>query len=332
MGKRKVLLTGGSGFIGSHLAEELIQQGDEVCIIDDLSTGNIENVDHLKKNERFSYTIDTIFNKPLMAELVDRADVVFHLAAAVGVRLIVEHPVRTIETNIGGTEIILDLAAKKKKKVVISSTSEVYGKGTQQPFNEESDLVMGATSKSRWCYAASKMVDEFLAKAYWKEKQLPVIIVRLFNTVGPRQMGRYGMVLPRFVEQALLGKPITVYGDGRQRRSFTWIKDTVRALIDLSQHPQAVGEVFNIGHGKDTSIADLAGVVKEIAGSKSEIIFVPYEEAYEEGFEDMERRLPDISKIRKFIGYEPTLNLRSIIEQTVEYYREKYELSGRVLA
>lgn len=322
---RNVLITGGAGFVGSYLAEALLERGHEVSVIDDLTTGSVGNIEHLKHHRGFSYTFDTIFNRLLMAELVDRADVIFHLAAAVGVKLIVENPVRTIETNIKGTETILELASKKNKKVIITSTSEVYGKTTQHLFEEESDLVLGATSKSRWCYAASKIVDEFLAKAYWKEKGLPIVIARLFNTVGPRQSGRYGMVLPRFARQALREEPITVYGDGSQRRSFTWVGDTVNALVGLSEHPKAVGGVFNVGHFKDVSILDLAKLVKEISGSKSEIVFIPYEDAYEEGFEDMQRRLPDISRIRRLLGYEPTLDLGQILVRIIGSYRMKLE-------
>jgi len=317
------LITGGAGFIGGYLSERLLEQGNAVAVIDDLSTGSIENLEGSRKHDRFSYTIDTIFNKPLAAELVDRADVIFHLAAAVGVKLIVEDPVRTMETNIRGSEIILELAAKKQKKVVMASTSEVYGKTTQHLFNEDSDLVLGSTSKSRWCYAASKIVDEFLAKAYWKQAGLPIVIVRLFNTVGPRQTGRYGMVVPNFVDQALHSEPITVYGDGTQRRSFTWVGDVVDALIALSQHPQAVGEVFNIRHSKDISILELAQLVKKAAGSDSEIVFIPHNEAYEEGFEDMQRRLPDISKINRLIGYKPTLDLGQIVERVIAHQRER---------
>jgi UDP-glucose 4-epimerase len=317
------LITGGAGFIGGYLSQRLLEKGNAVAVIDDLSTGSIDNLEGSRRFDRFSYTIDTIFNKPLVAELVDRADVIVHLAAAVGVKLIVENPVRTMETNIRGSEIILELAAKKQKKVVMASTSEVYGKTTQHLFHEDSDLVLGSTSKSRWCYAASKIVDEFLAKAYWKQEGLPIVIVRLFNTVGPRQTGRYGMVIPSFVDQAIHSEPITVYGDGTQRRSFTWVGDVVEALIALAQHPQAVGEVFNIGHSKDISILKLAQLVKEAAGSDSEIVFIPHNEAYEEGFEDMQRRLPDISKINGLIGYKPTLDLGQIVERVIDHHREK---------
>jgi UDP-glucose 4-epimerase len=318
---QKVLITGGAGFIGSHLAEALLERGYSVSTIDDLSTGSIENIRHLKGRRNFSHTNDTIFNRSIMAELVDAADVIFHLAAAVGVQLIVENPVRTIETNIKGSEIVLELAAKKNKKVVIASTSEVYGKTTQHLFHEDSDLVLGSTSKSRWCYAASKIVDEFLAKAYWKQQGLPIVIVRLFNTVGPRQTGRYGMVIPRFVGQAIQDQPITVHGDGTQRRSFTWIGDVVNALIGLSEHTGAVGEVFNIGHTKDISILELAQFIKSAAGSRSEIVFIPHSEAYEEGFEDMQRRLPDIAKIGSLLSYKPTLDLGEIVDRVVAYHR-----------
>ena len=320
---QKLLITGGAGFIGSHLAETLLSQDYEVRVIDDLSTGSIENIERLKDHAHFSYVIDTVMNRQLMAELIDWADVIFHLAAAVGVRLIIEQPVRTIETNIEASRIILELAAKKGKKVLIASTSEVYGKLNKEKFGEEDDLVLGPTSKARWCYAASKIIDEFLAKAYFKEKGLPVVVVRLFNTIGPRQTGQYGMVVPRFVRQALSNEPITVYGDGTQRRSFTWIGDVVNTLISLSQHPKAIGEVFNIGHTKDISIHELALMVKELTKSSSEIIFIPYEEAYESGFEDMPRRLPDISKIQELIGYRPTLDLPDMLEKIIEYEKIK---------
>ena len=317
----KVLITGGAGFIGSHLTETLLEQGNEVDIIDDLSTGSIENIDHLKRKKGFSYTIDTVLNRPVMAELTDRADVIFHLAAAVGVRLIIESPVQTINTNIKATEIVLELASKKKKRVLVSSTSEVYGKLKRTPFSEEDDLVLGPTSRSRWAYAASKIIDEFLAKAYHKEHGLPVIVVRLFNTIGPRQTGQYGMVVPRFVQQALRGEKITVYGDGKQRRSFTWIGDAVEAMIALLAHPKAEGEVFNVGHVKDISIYELAVLIKQLTESPSEIQMIPYEQAYEAGFEDMQRRLPDISKIHQLIGYQPSMDLPEMLERIIAYER-----------
>jgi UDP-glucose 4-epimerase len=317
----RYLITGGAGFIGSHLAEELLKRGEEVVIIDDLSTGSMDNIEHLKKNSEFTYIIDTITNKYLLAEFVDKADIIFHLAAAVGVKLIVESPVRTITTNISGTEAVLEMAAKKKKLVVIASTSEVYGKANKVPFQEDDDRVLGPTCKARWSYACSKAVDEFLALAFWKEKKVPVIIARLFNTVGPRQTGRYGMVIPTFVKQALDDEAITVYGDGDQTRSFTWVGDVVRALTDLANHPHAVGEVFNVGNGKEIKIRDVARMVKAQTKSPSKIVFVPYEEAYEEGFEDMKRRVPDISKLQRLIDYSPTLDLPDILERVVEYYK-----------
>jgi UDP-glucose 4-epimerase len=320
---RKVLITGGAGFIGSHLTEALLECGDQVQIIDDLSTGSIQNILHLKSHPRFSYMLDTVMNRPLMLELVDEADVVFHLAAAVGVRLIVEQPIRTIETNIKATEMVLELCARKQKPVLLSSTSEVYGKLDQPTFSEDGDLVLGPTSRARWCYAASKIIDEFVARAYYKEKGLPVVVARLFNTIGPRQTGQYGMVVPRFICQALLGEPITVYSDGTQRRSFTWVGDVVQAMMALIEHHRAYGEIFNIGHTKETTIRELATLVKEMVGSQSEIQFVPYEQAYEAGFEDMPRRLPDISKLHRLIGYRPTLSLPEILARTIGYYRQK---------
>lgn len=329
---QRALITGGAGFIGSHLAEALLKVGWNVEVIDDLSTGGIDNIMHLKGNPRFSYVLDSVLNRSLMMELVDRADMVFHLAAAVGVRLIVEQPVRTIETNIKATELTLELCARKAKPVLLISTSEVYGKSERQRFNEEDDLILGATSKSRWCYAASKIIDEFLAKAYFKEKGLPAVVVRIFNTIGPRQTGQYGMVVPRFVRQAIRGEPITVYGDGKQQRSFTWVGDVVRALITLIQHPQAYGEVFNIGHTKEVSIYDLALLVRTMTHSASEIVFVPYNEAYEEGFEDMRRRLPDLSKVERLIGYKPTLDLPELLTHVIAYEKEQLGSAGeRVL-
>jgi UDP-glucose 4-epimerase len=317
----RALLTGGAGFIGSHLAERLLQLGYEVLVIDDLSTGSIENISHLKSERGFSYTIDSINNESLLAELIDRSDVVFHLAAAVGVKLIVEQPVRTIETNVHGTEVVLKHASKKRKLVVLASTSEVYGKSTDVPFREGAELVLGATVKHRWAYACSKLLDEFLALAYWKERKLPVVIARLFNTVGPRQTGQYGMVLPTFVGQAIGGRPLTVFGNGRQSRSFTYVGDVVDALIGLAREPRAVGEVFNIGSKNEVTIRDLAERVKQLADSDSLIQYVPYDQAYEAGFEDMPRRVPDLSKIGALIGYEPKLGLDDIIRSVVQYAR-----------
>lgn len=317
----RALITGGAGFVGSHLAEALVARGDEVYVIDNLSTGSIENIEHLKPHPSFRYTIDTIMNEPVTAELIDRVDVVFHLAAAVGVRLIVESPVNTIETNVHGTEMVLKLANKKKKKVVIASTSEVYGKSEVVPFREDNDLVMGPTSKGRWSYACSKAIDEFLALAYHKEKRLPVVVVRLFNTVGPRQTGRYGMVIPNFVKQALMGHPLTVHGDGSQTRCFTYVSDVVEGLLRLAAHDGAVGRVFNIGNDREeVSILELARRVKARTQSTSEIQAIPYSQAYEEGFEDMQRRVPDLSRIRALVGYEPQVHLDQILDRVIEYF------------
>ena len=315
----KVLITGGAGFIGSHLAEALLERGDQVYALDDLSTGSIENIEHLKGKKGFGYTIDTVMNEAVTAENVDRVDTVVHLAAAVGVRLIVESPVHTIETNVHGTETVLKLANKKKKRVLLASTSEVYGKSTAFPFREDADLVLGATNKGRWSYACSKAIDEFLGLAYYKEKKLPVTVVRLFNTVGPRQTGRYGMVIPNFVRQALAGQPITVFGDGTQRRCFTDVSDVVSGLLGLMDHPDAPGEIFNIGSHHEVSILDLAKKVKAMAKSDSEIVFVPYEKAYEEGFEDMPRRVPDTNKITALIGYEPKVGLDEILQRVIDH-------------
>jgi UDP-glucose 4-epimerase len=317
----RALITGGAGFVGSHLAEALLEADHEVHVIDNLSTGSIENIEALKLRQGFSYTIDSILNEPVLAELVDRADVVFHLAAAVGVRLIVESPVNTIETNVHGTEMVLKLANKKRKKVLLTSTSEVYGKANAVPFRESGDLVLGPTSKGRWSYACSKAIDEFLALAYHKERRLPVVVARLFNTVGPRQTGRYGMVIPSFVKQALLGHPITVYGDGTQTRCFTYVGDVVSQLVALAEEPRAVGEVFNVGNDREeVSILDLARHVKAATGSRSDIVLVPYDEAYEEGFEDMQRRVPDLQKLRELTGYEPRVALDEIIERVVAHF------------
>jgi len=316
----RVLITGGAGFIGSHLADAYLQRGDDVLIIDDLSTGTIENIRHLKNNPRFHYTIDSVHNQPVTAELVDQCDVVVHLAAAVGVKLIVESPVRTIETNVRGTEVVLALANKKKKRVMIASTSEVYGLSADVPFREDGNLVMGATTKGRWSYACSKAIDEFLALAYWREKKLPTTIVRLFNTVGPRQTGRYGMVIPTFVRQALAGRPITVYGNGKQTRCFGYVGDVVGALIKLMDRPDAVGQVYNIGSNEEISIFKLAQKVKELTNSESEIVFVPYDEAYEEGFEDMPRRVPDITKINELVGFRPEMTLEGILQSVISFH------------
>jgi UDP-glucose 4-epimerase len=318
----RVLITGGAGFIGSHLSDVLLERGDEVFIIDDLSTGSIDNIVHLKGHPRFHYTIDTVTNEPVLAELIDRCDIVVHLAAAVGVKLIVEQPVHTIETNVHGTEVVLKLASKKKKLVLIASTSEVYGKSTEVPFKEDADLVLGGTTKHRWAYACSKMIDEFLALAYWKERKLPVIVVRLFNTVGPRQTGQYGMVIPNFVRQALAGQPITVFGEGTQSRSFTYVGDVVRAMVALINEPRAIGQVFNIGNGNEITIGDLAAKVKAMTGSTSEIVTIPYDQAYEAGFEDMPRRVPDISRIRELIGYAPTVELDETLSRVIEHFRQ----------
>ena len=317
----KVFITGGAGFIGGHLSETFLEAGHDVEILDDLSTGSIENIEHLKGRKGFSYTVDTVMNESLTAELIDRADVVIHLAAAVGVKLIVESPVRTIETNVHATEIVLRHANKKRKKVLIASTSEVYGKSTDVPFREDGDLVMGASIKGRWSYACSKAIDEFLALAYHKERKLPVVVFRLFNTVGPRQTGRYGMVIPNFVRQALSGQPITVYGDGLQRRCFTDVSDVVWALLRLAESEEAVGQVINIGNdSREVSIMDLAKLIKEKTGSKSEIVLVPYSQAYEEGFEDMPRRIPDLTKIKKLIGYDPKVGLDGILDRVIEHF------------
>jgi UDP-glucose 4-epimerase len=316
------LITGGAGFVGSHLAERLLADGHEVLVLDNLSTGSIDNIAHLKNTPGFSYVIDSVMNEPLLAEMIDRSDVVFHLAAAVGVKLIVEQPVHTLETNVHGTEVVLKHANKKKKLVFIASTSEVYGKSTDVPFREAADLVLGPTAKHRWAYACSKLIDEFLALAYWKERKLPVVIVRLFNTVGPRQTGRYGMVLPTFVRQALAGHPITVFGDGSQSRSFTYVGDVVDALVRLAAESKAVGDVFNIGSTSEVTIQDLAERVKKMTKSASPIVNVPYDVAYEAGFEDMPRRVPDITKIQSLVGFAPKLGLDDIIRSVVEHVRQ----------
>ncbi|RMF60852.1 MAG: SDR family NAD(P)-dependent oxidoreductase [Calditrichaeota bacterium] len=317
----KVLITGGAGFIGSHLAEKLLENGNEVFVLDDLSTGTIHNIEHLEANPHFHCIIDNIKHEEVTEELIKECDQIYHLAAAVGVKLIVQQPTRTIETNISGTEVILRLASRYRKKVLVTSTSEVYGKSDKSVFSEDDDLVIGPPKKHRWAYAASKAVDEFLAIAYWHEKRLPVVIVRLFNTVGPRQRGQYGMVIPRFISQALDNLPITVYGSGNQTRCFLYVKDCVEALINLMNSTETVGEVFNIGNPREISINDLAQLIKEMTGSSSEIQHIPYEKAYDKGFEDMQRRVPNIDKIHRYIGFTPKVDLPEILDNVIDYFR-----------
>jgi UDP-glucose 4-epimerase len=325
---RKVLVTGGAGFIGSHLCEALLHRGDEVSVIDDLSTGRIENIAHLQENPCFHLTIGSILDVALLSPIVRKVDLIFHLAAVVGVQKIIDAPVETLETNILGSHNLLSQAARHHKLCVLASTSEVYGKSTRYPFCEDDDAVYGPTTKSRWSYACSKAIDEFLALAYHQTESLPVIVARLFNTTGPRQTGRYGMVLPRFVDQALRGKPVTVFGTGRQTRCFADVSDVVRALIMLSGHSRAVGEVFNVGNSEEISIGDLAQMVKKLTGSHSEIRLVPYDEAYQPGFEDMERRVPSIEKISRLVGYKPKLKLREIVGRVIEYRRHEMAIEA----
>jgi UDP-glucose 4-epimerase len=316
------LITGGAGFIGSHLSEKLLAQGDQVTIIDNLSTGRFENIAHLTENTRFRYAIEDIRHAAVMDRLVSECDVIYHLAAAVGVFSIVHSPINTLEINVGGTEIVLQTARRYRKKVLIASTSEVYGKGIKVPFSEDDDRILGPTTKSRWSYAASKELDEFLGLAYHKAADLPVTIFRLFNTVGPRQVGNYGMVVPRFVRWALQGEAIQVYGDGQQSRCFANVHDVVDAISILGHHDAVAGQVYNIGNSQEISILGLAQLVKELAASSSEIVFVPYDQAYEMGFEDMRRRVPDVSKIRAAIGWQPTTSLEETIDQIIAYYRD----------
>ncbi len=317
------LITGGAGFIGSHLAERLLERGDQVLLMDNLSTGSMENIRHLKKYDRMHYFLEPLENRQLLAELVDEADVIFHLAAAVGVKLIVESPVRTIETNVNGTQMVLEAACRKRKLVFSASTSEVYGKNTSVPFHEDADLVLGPTTKGRWSYAASKALDEFLALSYWKEKRLPVVIARLFNTVGPRQTGRYGMVLPNFVRQALDAAPITVYGTGQQSRCFCDVNDAVEAILRLVATDRTVGEVVNVGNDFEVTIEALASLVKERTGSSSPIEYVPYDQAYEPGFEDMFRRVPCLRKLETLTGFRPRTTLLEIVDRVISYVGEK---------
>jgi UDP-glucose 4-epimerase len=321
----RYLITGGAGFIGSHLAERLLDRGDHVVLLDNLSTGSVENIRHLKSSSRMHYHLDSIENRQLLAELVDDADVIVHLAAAVGVKLIVESPVRTIETNVNGTQMILEAACKKRKLVLTASTSEVYGKSTQVPFHEEADLVLGPTTKGRWSYAASKALDEFLALSYWKEKKLPVIVVRLFNTVGPRQTGRYGMVLPNFVKSALDNAPISIYGNGKQSRCFCDVRDSVEGLVRLMDTDRSVGEVINVGNTEEISIEGLAQRVKERTRSASPIEYIPYDKAYEPGFEDMMRRVPSIEKLQALTGFRPGISLNEIIDRVAAFFQPRTE-------
>jgi len=323
--KYRALITGGAGFLGSHLAEALLTEGHEVLVLDDLSTGSIGNIQPLKQHSHFRYRIDSLASKSVLAELVDECDIVFHMAAAVGVRLIVESPVRTIETNVNGTELVLKAASKKKKPVFVASTSEVYGKSTQVPFREDDDLVLGSTVKGRWSYAASKLLDEFLALAYWKEKKLPVFVVRFFNIVGPRQSSRYGMVLPNFVMQAMSGTDVTVFGTGKQTRCFCYVGDAVKAIIGLVQSPEAVGEIYNIGSDDEISIEDLARRVIARLGSNSSISHIPYEQAYEQGFEDMQRRVPSLEKITRLIGWQPVTSLDACIDRVAQKFEQRLD-------
>lgn len=314
----KVFITGGAGFIGSHLAEHLIAGGHHVLVLDNLSTGQMSNIDGLIGHERFDYRIGSVTDEPLVAELVDRCDATVHLAAAVGVRLIVEKPVHTIETNVHGTEVVLNAVARKNKLILVASTSEVYGKSAKVPFSEDDDLVMGPTTHSRWAYACSKALDEWLALAYTREKGVPVIVTRLFNTVGPRQTGRYGMVLPTFAGQAVRGEDITVFGTGEQSRCFAHVKDVVQAIGRLLATPDAIGQVFNIGSDREVTIRELAAMVRDQAGSQSRIVELPYDQAYAEGFEDMLRRVPSVKKLQGAIGFRPETALEQIIEDVVD--------------
>ncbi len=322
----KILITGGAGFIGSHLADMLLKMEDEVFVVDDLSTGSLENVEQHQGKERFHLVVDTILNEAVMNELVFKCDQIYHMAAAVGVKLIMNRPVETLETNVKGTEMVLMLANRYKKKVLIASSSEVYGKvldgGNTSLLLEDTDRLMGSTTKRRWAYACSKALDEFLALAYYEEKKLPVIIARLFNTVGPRQTGQYGMVIPNFVQKALINKPITVYGDGSQSRSFTYIADIIDVLIKLMAEPEAVGQIFNVGNEEEVTIKELALMVKEMTGSSSEIEYIPYEKAYGPGYEDMQRRCPDITRLKNLMHFEPETDLKGIIQSVIDYFKK----------
>lgn len=321
----KVLITGGAGFIGSHLCDKLLKLGDEVTVLDNLSTGKYENVAHLKENKKFNLVVGSVLDGELVDKLCEKTDVIFHLAAAVGVELIVKHPLESLTTNIKGSEVVLEMAQRYNRKVLITSTSEIYGKNTNGPLKEGDDRILGSPLKSRWGYSTAKAVDEMLAFVYWKEKGLPTVIVRLFNTVGPRQTGAYGMVIPRFVTQALKGKPLTVYGDGNQSRCFLHVQDAVNALAKLIQEPRAEGQVFNLGSQQEITIKELAQQIVQLTDSNSQIVYIPYDQAYEEGFEDMQRRVPDISKIQRLIGYSPTMNLKDILKNIIEYFKDKHK-------
>ena len=316
----RALITGGAGFIGSHLAETLLVKGYKVDVIDNLSTGKFENIAHLETNPKFHYAIGSILNEELMEKLVNRADMIFHLAAAVGVKYIIDNPLKALQINIRGTEVLLEFANKRKQKVLIASTSEIYGKNNKVPFSETDDRVLGSTHISRWGYSASKAIDEFLALAYWREKRLPIVITRLFNTVGPRQTGQYGMVIPNFVQQALLNHPLFVHGNGKQSRCFAYVGDVVEAMIKLIEHPDSVGEIYNLGSQEEITIEDLAKKIKAMCNSQSEIIYLPYERAYEQGFEDMQRRVPDISRIKSLINFEPKTSLDQILREVIDYF------------
>jgi UDP-glucose 4-epimerase len=328
----RALITGGAGFIGSHLAELLLSRGHQVSALDDLSTGHLDNIAPLLGRPGFTFTLGSVTDDATVGEMVDNADVIFHLAAVVGVRLVVKEPVRTIETNVHGTETVLRHASRHRKLVLLASTSEVYGKGLALPFSEDADLVLGAPSKTRWGYATSKLLDEFLALAYWKERQVPVVVVRLFNTVGPRQSSRYGMVLPNFVKWALDGAPITIHGDGTQTRSFTWVGDVVGAMLALVEQPKAIGEVFNIGNGAEISIRDLAAQIKAMTDSSSPLQYVPYDQAFDTSFEDMPRRVPDISKIHRYVGFQPKVHLSEIIERVIEFWTPEHHRGAALVA
>jgi len=325
----RVLITGGAGFVGSHLADACLARGDEVFILDDLSTGSIDNIEYLKRHPYFHYTIGRVQNAQVTAELVDRVDMVYHLAAEVGVRRVIDSPISTIENNVQATEVVFNAAAKKGKRVLFTSTSEVYGLSTDLPYREDGNIVMGAASKGRWSYACSKALDEFLALAYYHERQMPVTVVRLFNTVGPRQTGHYGMVVPTLVQQAMTGKPMTVYGDGSQSRCFGFVKDVVRALVALMERPEAAGQIYNIGASTEISILDLAKRVKEITGSRSPIVLVPYADAYDSGYQDMPRRIPDTSKLRKLVGFAPTTDIDEIVDSVMRSFLARQERSAQ---